>query len=81
MAKRLQSGDIHNHIDRRKCSDSASKPQLLIPFASFSTQIPTFSGKCLMSFFEISLKLLHFYEEFMKIMRHMICISIENLKI
>ena len=81
MAKRLQSGDIHNHTDRKKCRDSASMPQLLIPFGSFSTQIRIFSGKFLMSFFEISLKSLHFYEEFVKIMRRMIRLFIENLKI
>ena len=81
MAKRLQSGDIHNHTDRKKWRDSASKLPLLIPFSSFATQIPTFLSNFLISFFEISLRQLQLYEEFVKIMRHITWLFIENLKI
>ena len=34
MAKRLQSGDIHNHIDRRKCRDSAQQLKRLLFFVA-----------------------------------------------
>ena len=34
MAKRLQSGDIHNHIDRKKCRDSAQQLKRVLFFVA-----------------------------------------------
>ena len=34
MAKRLQSGDIHNHTDRKKCRDSAQQLKRLLFFVA-----------------------------------------------
>ena len=34
MAKRLQSGDIHNYVDRKKCRDSAQQSKRVLFFVA-----------------------------------------------